>query len=373
MKIAADKNILFVRESFSTLGGTVLFDIKDIVNENIKDFDVLLIRSTTKVDKKLLENTKIKFVGSAVAGIDHVDIDYLQKKRIGFSSASGCNARSVAEYVLTVIYVFCMQKNISPKNFVVGIIGVGHIGGQVSEILKKLGIKTILNDPILEKQSVSNKFSSIEYLAKNSDIITVHTPLTKSGEYKTENLLDENFFTKVKKNIFLIQASRGAVCNENALMKSMSKIQKPVIDVWADEPDVNVDLARNCLFATQHIAGHSFDGKINGTKIIYDACCDFFSRKQKFDFEKEVFSKIPNQSIEYAGSVGNVLLKCCPIDADSLDFEKLLALKNADERKIIFKELRENYRKRLEFSHYTVSGVPLNESESLRNLGFYIK
>jgi len=371
MKIAADKNILFAKEAFSTLGDTVLFDLKDITKENIKNFDVLLVRSTIKVDKELLENTQIKFVGSAVAGIDHVDTEYLSQRQIGFCAASGCNARSVAEYVFTAIYAFCMQKNISLQNLTAGIIGVGNIGEQVAQTLGKLGIKTVLNDPILEKQGKIG-FSPLEYLAKNCDIITVHTPLTKSGEYKTENLLDEDFFAKLKKDAFLIQASRGAVCNEDALAKSIGKISKPIIDVWADEPDINVNLAKKCLFATPHVAGHSLDGKINGTKMIYDVCCDFFSKKNKFDFEKEAFSKITFQTVKYAGNIGDVLLKCCPIDADFSDFKKLLSEKNAAERKLIFKKLRANYRKRLEFKHYKILNVPVNVAEELKILGFCV-
>jgi erythronate-4-phosphate dehydrogenase len=371
MKIAADKNILFAKEAFSTLGDTTLFDLKDITRKNVKNFDVLLVRSTTRVDEELLENTQIKFVGSAVAGIDHIDTQYLSNRQIEFYAAAGCNARSVAEYAFTAVYAFCTQKNIPPQNLTAAIIGVGNIGGQVAQTLGKLGIKTILNDPILEKQGKSG-FFPLEYIAQNSDIITVHTPLTKSGEYKTENLLNEDFFAKLKKDAFLIQASRGAVCSENALVKSIGKISKPVIDVWANEPDINAGLAKNCLFATPHVAGHSFDGKINGTKMIYDACCDFLSKKPKFDFEKEVFSKITLQTLEYAGSIGKVLLKCCPIDADSLDFQKLLDVESADERKFFFKELRANYHKRLEFKHYAISNVPATAAEELKILGFSV-
>lgn len=372
MKIAADKNILFAKEAFSSLGEVELFELKDISNGNLKNFDVLLVRSTTKVDEELLKNTNVKFVGSAVAGIDHIDTDYLREKQIWFSPAAGCNSRSVTEYVLTSIYAFCAQKNTSPENLLVGIIGVGHIGGQVAEILKNLGVKTILNDPILEERGISG-FSSLDNIALNSDIITIHVPFTKSGEHKTENLLDENFFTKVKSGTFLIQASRGAVCDENALLESIGKIQKPIIDVWAKEPDINVDLAKNCLFHTPHIAGHSFDGKINGTKIIYETCCDFFLEKPNFNFEKEVFAKIENNTIEYNGKIGDILLKCCPIDEDSRDFEKLFSVKNADERKVFFKELRGNYRKRLEFSHYTIVNAPKEIAEKLKILGFHVR
>jgi erythronate-4-phosphate dehydrogenase len=367
MKIAADKNILFAKEAFSTLGDVKLFDQDEIINENIRDFDVLIIRSATKVDENLLSGTKIKFVGSAVIGTDHINAKYLEENDIGFSSAIGCNSRSVAEYVLTAIYTFCEKNQLSPKNMTVGIIGAGNIGGLVAKILKKLGIKTILNDPILEKRGISG-FSSLDYLAQNSDIVSVHVPLTTSGEYKTQNFLDDNFFKKLKRDALFIQTSRGSVCDETAL----SKIRNCVIDVWANEPNINVELAKNSIFHTPHIAGHSFDGKINGAKIIYEACCKYFSLTKKFDFESEVFAKIENEFIEYKDNICDILLKCCPIDDDSRNFEKLFCEENAAERKTIFKNLRQNYRKRLEFSHYTIKNVPKNFAEDLKILGFSV-
>jgi len=342
MKIAADKNILFTKESFSTLGDVKLFDLNEITNENLRDFDVLLVRSTIKVDEKLLKNTKIKFVGSCVVGTDHIDLEYLKKQNIGFSSAAGCNSRSVAEYVLTAIYSFC--KN--PKNLCVGIIGVGNIGGKVAEILQNLGIKTILNDP------PKNLFTPLDEIAKKCDVITIHTPLTKSGKFKTEKLLGEDFFAKMKEDALLIQASRGSVCDEDVLMKVKNKI----IDVWANEPNINFDLAKKCIFTTPHIAGHSFDGKINGTKIIYENCCKFFNKTPNFNFDP----KIEKQILEYNGSISEILLKCCPIDKDSNEF-----LRERD-----FKKQRMNYRKRLEFSHYQIKNAPAEIAEELKILGF---
>lgn len=378
MKIAADKNILYANDAFSTIGDVELFDLNEITNKNIRNFDALIIRSTTNVNKKLLENTKIKFVGSAVAGTDHIDIEYLQEQKIEFSSASGCNARSVAEYVLTAIYAFCKKNNaanypISPKGLCVGIIGVGNIGGLVAEILQNLGIKILLNDPILEKQGQTG-FSPLEKLAENCDIITVHTPLTKSGEFKTEGLLGEDFFAKMKPNALLIQASRGAVCDENSLLQYLSNNynSRSAVDVWENEPSINFDLAKRCFFRTPHIAGHSFDGKINGTKIIYEKCCKFFSKKPTFDFEKEVFSKIEKQTLVFNENITEILLKCCPIDKDTEEFNKLLEISDENERKNAFKKQRANYRKRLEFSHYKVKNAPAEIAKDLKILGFSV-
>ena len=359
MRIAADKNILFAKEAFSTLGDAVMFELNDIVNENLKGFDSLLVRSTVKVDETLLKNTGIKFVGSAVAGIDHVDTEYLRKRNIGFSAANGCNARSVTEYVLTSIYSFC-----NPADAVVGIIGVGNIGSKVAETLQALGVRTILNDPILNERS-----APLDYLARNSDIITVHVPLTKTGEHKTENLLGAEFWDKTKSSVFLIQTSRGPVCDEKALLK----IKNPVIDVWADEPDINIELAKNCLYHTPHIAGHSFDGKVFGTKIIYEALCDFVSQKPSFDFKKEVFDKIEKQTLEYDKDIADILMKCRPIKEDSQNFKRLFSEKNTDERKRIFKELRQNYPKRFEFARYTITDTPPKIADELRILGFNVR
>ena len=367
MKIAADRNILFAEEAFSTIGDVKLFDWDEITNKSVRDFDVLIIRSATKVDEKLLFGAKIKFVGSAVTGSDHIDADCLEKNGVGFASASGCNSRSVAEYVLTAVYAFCEKKRLSLKNMTVGIIGTGSIGGLVALILKNLGVNTILNDPILENKGI-NGFSSLDYLAQNSDIVTVHVPLTIYGEYKTENLLDDKFFKNLKRGALLIQTSRGAVCDESALLK----ISNSVIDVWANEPNINVELAKNSIFHTPHIAGHSFDGKINGTKIIYEKCCSYFFQTPKFDFENARFTKTERRIIEYKDKICDILLECCPIGDDSRDFERIFGEENAAERKAIFNNLRKNYRKRLEFSHYTIKNASEKAVEELKILGFNI-
>ncbi|MCL2845053.1 MAG: 4-phosphoerythronate dehydrogenase [Chitinivibrionia bacterium] len=371
MQIAIDKNILFAKEAFETLGEAQLFEQKDLTCENIRDFDALIVRSTTKIDENLLSGTNIKFVGSAVGGTDHIDTEYLQKADIAFSAATGCNSRSVAEYALTAIYAFCEKKGLLPQNQTVGIIGVGNIGGMLAEILKNLGIKTILNDPIREKTGEKG-FSSLDFLAQNSDIITVHVPLTKSGEYKTQNLLDGKFFAKIKDGALLIQASRGTVCDEEALLKASPKMEAPVIDVWANEPDINIDLAKNCMFHTPHIAGHSFDGKINGTKMIYDACCAHFSKMPIFDFESKVFAKIETRTIEFGNSISEILLKCCPLDCDTRSFECILSEKDVENRKKMFKKLRQNYQKRLEFKHYSIKNAPEKLRNELEILGFNV-
>jgi len=369
IQIAADKNVLFAEEAFSSLGEVKLFEQKDITNESVRDFDALIVRSTTKTDENLLGGTKIKFIGSAVIGADHIDAAYLKKAGIAYSSAAGCNSRSVAEYVLCAIYAFCEKKKVSPQDLTLGIIGAGNIGGLLAEILKKLKIKTVLNDPILEKSGKSG-FSSLDFLAENSDIISVHVPLTKSGEYKTQNLLGSGFFSKTKKGALLIQASRGAVCDENALLEFIEKMQNPVIDVWKDEPDINIGLAKKSMFCTPHIAGHSFDGKINGTAFVYKACCEYFSKTPQFDFEREIFSKIPPQTIEYKNSVSEILLKCCPLDFYTQNFRDIFDKNTAQERQKAFKDLRRNYPQRLEFGHFAIKNAPEKIMAELKILGF---
>ena len=381
LQIAADKNILFAKKAFSTLGEVKLLEQKDITNENIRDFDALIVRSTTKIDEKLLSGTNIKFVGSTVGGVDHIDEEYLQKAGIALSTATGCNSRSVVEYVLTAIYSFCKYREVLPKDMTVGIVGVGNIGGHLAEILKNLGIKTILNDPLREKNGESG-FSSLDFLAKNSDIVTIHVPLTKSGEHKTQNLIGEDFFAKMKDSSILIQTSRGDVCDEKAFVKASKIWKKPLaempkfyIDVWQNEPNVNADFVKICSIRTPHIAGHSFDGKINGTKMIYEACCAHFSKKTKFDFESEVFSKIKKQIIKYEKddvySTRDILQDCCPTVWDSLYFAvNFLNQKKAEDRKKTFREVRQDYPKRLEFKHFKIKNAPEEIKDELKTLGF---
>ena len=251
---------------FSEFGEVVTLPGRQISNESLQDCDALIVRSRTRVDEELLRNSKIKFVGSTVAGLDHIDQPYLEDNAITLSSAQGCNANAVAEYVISAITNLSHDYNFKLSDRTLGIIGVGNVGRRLDFKAKQLGIKTLLNDPPRESAEGSEHFVSLEE-ALGADIVTFHTPLTFSGIYSTHNLLDSHNFNHIKKDAIIINAARGGIINELIWEKTPTKAN--IIDCWENEPNINPTLQKSAYWATPHIAGHSIDAKFMGTFMIY--------------------------------------------------------------------------------------------------------
>lgn len=218
MKIIADENIPQVKEAFREFGDISLHAGRSITQDILKDTDALLVRSITKVDKKLLDGTKVKFVATATIGTDHIDKEYLKENNIYFSDAAGCNAFSVAEYVVCAIMNLYSLFNHSLKDKSIGIIGYGNVGTKVAKFSEALGLKTFINDPPLQRNSGESFFCSLDE-ALEADIITIHVPLNKSGVDKTVHLLNENNIQKIKSGAILINSARGPVVDNIALLK----------------------------------------------------------------------------------------------------------------------------------------------------------
>src|SRR3989339_483682 len=104
MKIVVDENVAFAEEAFSKFGEVQLLHGREIDKPILKDVDALIVRSITRINKDLLEGTAVSFVGTATIGTDHVDLEYLNERSIGFADAKGCNADAVAEYVFTALF-----------------------------------------------------------------------------------------------------------------------------------------------------------------------------------------------------------------------------------------------------------------------------
>jgi erythronate-4-phosphate dehydrogenase len=184
LKILADENIPFVKECFSSIGEVEVVSGRAMNQSILKDADVLLVRSITKVDKNLLDGTRIKFVGTATIGDEHIDKTFLESRGIGFASAPGSNANSVAEYVIAALLSIARKKQIKLESKSIGIIGVGHIGSLVEKKAQALGMYTVLNDPPLQRQTSDKKYRPIEELF-DCDFVSLHVPLTYEGEDKT--------------------------------------------------------------------------------------------------------------------------------------------------------------------------------------------
>ncbi len=357
MKIIVDENIAYGEEAFSEFGKVQLFHGRKINNEILKDVDVLIIRSVTKVTEELLAHTNVKFVGTTTIGTDHIDKNYLDKSGIVYANAPGCNSFAVAEYVATSLINAAVSKNISLKNKSLGIIGYGNIGTKVARFAELFGMKTLLNDPPLEKTSGKNQFTSFEN-ALSCDAVTFHVPLNKAGNYKTVHLLNKNNIGLIKQDSILINTSRGKVTDNKAVLEKLKENENifSVFDVWENEPEINIDLLNAVNIATSHIAGYSLEGKVNGTAAIHYALAKFLNISAKW---KPNLPKVKNPLINvdvqepFEQILNKILQIVYPQYEDDLLLRKSIDM-NTAERKKYFDGLRKNYRLRREFTNYTI-------------------
>jgi len=373
LKIVADENIILASEAFSSLGNVFLLPGRKITNKEVIDADILLVRSVTKVDKNLLNNSKVKFVGTATIGRDHIDQEYLTSQGIFFTDAAGCNADAVAEYVFTSLFEIASEKQFILSEKSIGIIGVGNIGGRVSKLASSLGMKILKNDPPLKRLTKREDYIEVDEILE-CDIITLHVPLNMDGNDKTFHLFDHQKLEKLKEDTILINASRGAVINNKALLEIKNKNNLyTVLDVWENEPNINNDLLQKTNIATPHIAGYSYEGKVNGTVMLYHALCNFLNEKQEW---KPVFPKVTEKTIKVnfqdeTNSLQKLFSVIYRIKNDDKQLRNILGMLE-NERGKYFDKLRKNYQLRREFSNYFLelkNSNPLIQS-FLKTFGF---
>lgn len=367
MKIIVDENITCGKEAFSKLGDVILYPGREISKSIVKDADALIVRSITKVDENLLEESKIKFVGTATIGFDHIDTKYLADKKIEFTTAAGCNSFAVAEYVMSSLAFFTEKNKLTLQGKSIGIVGVGNIGKIIEKFSKALGLKTVLNDPPLKRETGDPKYKSLDE-ALACDIISLHVPLNKSGIDKTIHLIDEENLKKVKSGSVLINSCRGPVVDNQALKKRLQKSGDllTVFDVWENEPAADLELLTLIDIATAHIAGYSYEGKINGTKIIFDHLKKFLGSPVDWKTpnpllkspELEISSFVPESFLQ------SVFKQTYQADQDS---QKLKQFGNLPENEFVkhFDQIRKNYPFRRELSNYIVKNKLTNAETNL--------
>ncbi|MTH46388.1 4-phosphoerythronate dehydrogenase PdxB [Intestinirhabdus alba] len=283
MKILVDENMPYARELFSRLGEVKAVSGRPIPVAELDDADALMVRSVTKVNASLLDGKAVKFVGTATAGTDHVDDGWLRQAGIGFSAAPGCNAIAVVEYVLSALLMLAERDGFALRERTVGIVGVGNVGGRLQARLEALGIRTLLCDPPRAARGEEGDFRPLEALVREADILTFHTPLFKDGPYKTLHLADEALIRRLKPGAILINASRGPVVDNQALLARLNAGQalSVVLDVWEGEPGLDVALLERVDIGTPHIAGYSLEGKARGTTQVFEAYSAFLGREQR--------------------------------------------------------------------------------------------
>jgi len=363
LNIVAGENIPYLQEAIQDLGNLTILPGRSIRSADLQDTNILLIRSITPVNEALLKNTPVEFVGSASAGTDHMDTAYLQSRHIGFASASGSNANSVAEYVIAALLFLAHQQNFSLEGKTIGIIGVGHIGKLVQHKTKALGMHPILNDPFLAETGQIDHRSLEETLG--CDVVTLHTPLTSDGPYPTHHLLNEHTFKWLKPSTIFINAARGEVVDTHALLNAIThqQIGPTIIDVWEHEPAINWDLFQTVTLGTPHIAGHSLDGKANGTFVIYEALCKHLGVAPSWNPTQVLpppmvpLTQITTNPSSNQEAIREVVTQCYDIEADYHRMRALLA-SPPHERPPLFDALRKDYPIRREYHRTTIKLSP---------------
>ncbi len=378
MHIVADENIPLLNEFFADFGEITLVEGRSMTAADVAEADILLVRSVTRVDAQLLAGSKVKFVGTATIGTDHIDQDYLQEAGIGFKSAPGCNAQAVVDYVLSALSVLVDERGIGFTDVSVGIVGVGSVGLLLRRRLEEMGVTVLAVDPFKDPEEVGELVTLDEAL--QADVVTLHTPLTRDGEHPTWHLIDQQRLAQMKPDASLINAGRGAVVDNAALLEHMQNNRdfEAILDVWENEPELDLNLMHRCLLATPHIAGYSLDGKMRGTEYVYQGLCEFFGlpvRRKLAQFLPEPGVKRVNFSdqVPVHQALRTAIRAAYEIRVD--DGVMRTAMKRSDNLKATFDHLRKNYPLRRDIPTLRV-GVPAkchDLHEALTAAGFDVR
>jgi len=373
IKIVADNKIPFLKGVLEPFADVEYIPGMQIAHEHVKDADALLIRTRTKCNATLLDNTSIKFIGTATIGFDHIDTAYCDSKNIKWVSAPGCNSSSVMQYIASALVTLAEKKNFNLAEKTIGIVGVGNVGSKIAKLSEALGLKVLLNDPPHERKEGGEKFVSLDEVIEKSDIITFHVPLNKTGIDKTYHLADENFFSKIRKGTIIINSSRGPVIETGALITAIKTgmTGAVVLDVWENEPDINRELLDLVDVATPHIAGYSADGKANGTAMTVNTLNEFFKLGLKPNWYPEKVTEPDKQNefeINCSGKTKQqVLTEAIKYTYDI--WEDDARLRSSPET---FEKQRGDYPVRREFPYYKVKLINADDEfvNAISKIGF---
>lgn len=349
MHIVADENIPLLDEFFAAFGSIRRLPGRAITAADVRDADLLLVRSVTQVNRALLEGSRVRFVGTCTIGTDHLDLDYFAEAGIAWSSAPGCNARGVVDYVLGSVLTLAEREGADPAARVYGVVGAGQVGGRLVNLLRGLGWQVRVCDPP-RQAAEGGDFVSLERIVEECDVISLHTPLDAS----TRHLFDAARLDALRPGTWLINASRGAVVDNTALRNLLPQRLdlKAVLDVWEGEPQADVELAALCQLATPHIAGYSLDGKLRGTAQIYQASCRALGVAEQVSLTDLLPAPwLSELSIDGSADPAWALASICRAvydpRRDDADFRRSL-VGDADTRRAGFDRLRKHYPMRRE-------------------------
>ena len=345
MRILADENIPML-EVFARHGQLCRVAGRSLDRAVLANADVLLVRSVTQVDQALLAGSQVKFVGTCTIGTDHLDLQYLTQQGIGWASAPGCNARGVVDYVLGALLTLAERDGVDLSKRCYGVVGAGQVGQRLVQVLRGLGWQVLVCDPP-RQQAEGGDYVDLATVLERCDVVSLHTPLTQQGEHPTFHLLGAEQLQSLQQGSWLINASRGAVVDNQALKQLLTQRHdlRVALDVWEGEPQVDAELAQRCDIASAHIAGYSLDGKIRGTSQIYQAFCQHFALADSAAIEFPAQSLLAMELAAHTPVEEALRVICRAVyDPRSDDAAFRLSLQgDALTRRAAFDQVRKNY------------------------------
>lgn len=374
MKVIIDNKIPFIKGVLEPFIDVEYAAGSEISNDMLRDANALIVRTRTKCNESLLKGTKVRFIATATIGFDHIDTEYCANNGISWTNSPGCNAGSVMQYIASALLTYAKEKNIDLTKKVLGVIGIGNVGKKVVQLAEQIGMQVLLNDPPRAKTEGACGYISLKGLLRESDIITCHVPLNYSGEYKTHHLVDNGFLNNINKGTLLINSSRGEVVDSEALKSALKseKLCDVILDVWENEPNIDLELLNMTHYATSHIAGYSTDGKSNATMMCVRALSKYFNLGID-DWEPDDLP-VPEENI-------------IKFDAKGLSFQEILTKAILPTYSILtddsklrnipqdFEKHRGNYPLRREFQAYylSINNLTSHDKWVLMRMGFNIK
>ena len=360
MRIVADENIPLLDAFFFGFGDIHRYPGRTLDRAAVAHADILLVRSVTRVTRELLEGTPVRFVGTCTIGTDHLDLDYFHQAGIQWSSAPGCNARGVVDYVLGSLLTLAEIEGVELASRTYGIVGAGQVGGRLIKVLRGLGWNVLVCDPP-RQAAEGGDYVSLDEIVARCDVISLHTPLNKTGDLPTWHLFDRARLQQLKHGAWLINAARGPIVDNSALREVLLEREdlQAVLDVWEKEPVVDVELAELCVIGTPHIAGYSLDGRQRGTAQIYQALCAHLGQPATIELADLLPRPwLANVTLDAATDPAWALNMLCrgvyDPRRDDADFRRSL-VGDVNSQRLAFDALRKHYPPRREIDALRVS------------------
>lgn len=357
-RIVCDAAVPYAAEAFGPLGDLTLIPGHEIVSERLRDADLLITTDVTKVNARLLDGSGVRFCAATTGEGEHLDTAYLDAHGIVWCAAEGCGAESVSDYVTAALFWLRERYGFRFQGKSIGVIGAGRIGRRVCRKMQALGLRVLVCDPLRRRDTTDQEaqtFLPLERLLREADVVTCHLPLIGDGPDATWHLLDSTAFARMRTGVVVINTSRGEIVDTNAWVDALEKgsVAHAVVDGWEGEPLYRKDLLARAELATPHIAGYSYESRVNGAMTAYRAACAFLGVEPTFPFRLPL-PPIPEWCADAAGLddeevLRELVLAVYDIDADSRRM-KMSCAEDLVTRAQAFKELRSCYPMRRQFN-----------------------